>query len=80
MDLLNESTNPKYEVNQILLCTQEVSTRRTFNMIFLVLLILVNYAVSNCMLADGLDALVAILDNKFQHKLHYCLCLFVIFG
>ena len=64
MDLLNESTNPKHEVNQILLCTQEVSMRHIFNMIFLVLLILLNYTVSNCMLAGGLDALAAISGNK----------------
>ena len=58
----------KLEVNQILLYTQEVSTCHMwnvmFNMIFLVLLILVKYSVSNCMLAGGLDALAAISGNE----------------
>ena len=64
MDLLDESVNPKHKVNQIALRTQVVSTHLMpnvmFNVIFLALSILINYVVSNCIIAGGLDGFAAI--------------------
>ena len=58
----------KHKDNQILLYTKEVSTccmwNVMFNMIFLALLNLVNYAVSNCRLVGVLDALASISGNE----------------